>query len=79
MDRRARLTKELKEAERELEAASRLCDVRAAAKKLNPRGRSSMRWTGLRSSNAERGNRHYDHRYASPKRTRGHSGGGNGW
>jgi hypothetical protein len=43
MDRRARLTKELKEAERELEAASRLCDVRAAAKKLN-RARIELQW-----------------------------------
>jgi hypothetical protein len=43
MNRRAHLIKELKEAERELEATSRLCDVRAAAKKLN-RARIELQW-----------------------------------
>jgi hypothetical protein len=43
MDRRARLTKQVEEAEREFDA-KRLSEVRAAARKLN-RAREELRWS----------------------------------
>jgi hypothetical protein len=43
MDRRKQLSQAVEEAERELEAAKRLSDARAAAKKLQ-RARAELRW-----------------------------------